>query len=83
MQVWLSLQVPEPTEQLDDDGIRFLYKCLHAENAKVVSFNPEIAILWGAHHNLARVSKPGFEQYLAKYISKAEPSCKIDLLENA
>ena len=40
-------------------------------------------ILWGAHHNFARVSKPGFEQYLAKYISKAEPFCKIDLPDTA
>jgi len=30
-----------------------------------------------------RVSKHGFEQYLAKYISKAEPSSKIHLPENA
>ena len=40
-------------------------------------------ILWGASHNMQRVSKHGFEQYLAKYISKAEPSCKIELPESA
>ena len=32
---------------------------------------------------MQRVGKPGFEQYLAKYISKAEPSCNIQLQENA
>ena len=35
---------------------------------------------WGA---VQRVAKHGYEQYLAKYISKAEPSFNIDLPENA
>ena len=35
---------------------------------------PEIAILWGAHHNVQHVSKHGFEQYLLK-----DP---VDLPEN-
>ena len=46
-------------------------------------YNPEIAVLWRASHNVQRVSKHGFEQYLAKYISKPEPSCSIELPENA
>ena len=41
----------------------------------------EIAILWGAAHNVQIVSKHGFEMYLAKYISKPEPSPKIELPE--
>ena len=32
---------------------------------------------------MQRVSKHGFEQYLAKYISKPEPSTRIELPENA
>ena len=48
---------------------------------KTVPYNPEIAILWGAAHNVQIVSKHGFEMYLAKYISKPEPSLKIDLPE--
>ena len=44
-------------------------------------YNPEIAILWGAAHNVQIVSKHGFEMYLAKYISKPEPSLKIELPE--
>ena len=42
---------------------------------------PWIAILWGAAHNVQIVSKHGFEMYLAKYISKPEPSLKIELPE--
>lgn len=46
-------------------------------------YNPELCILWGAAHNVQRVAKHGYEQYLAKYISKAEPSFNIDLPNNA
>ena len=42
----------------------------HDEDKNVVPYNPEIAILWGAAHNVQIVSKHGFEMYLAKYISK-------------
>ena len=76
-------KVPQKTEELDDDCVRYLYVRRHKEDRMVVPFNPEIAILWGATHNVQRVSKHGFEQYLAKYISKAEPSFKIDLPEDA
>ena len=53
----------------------------HDEDKNVVPYSPEIAILWGAAHNVQIVSKHGFEMYLAKYISKPEPSLKIDLPE--
>ena len=53
----------------------------HDEDKNVVPYNPEIAILWGAAHNVQIVSKHGFEMYLAKYISKPEPSLKIELPE--
>ena len=76
-------QVPEPCERLDKEKVRFLYKRTLKEDALVVPYNPEIAILWRASHNVQRVSKHGFEQYLAKYISKPEPSCSIQLPENA
>ena len=32
---------------------------------------------------MQRVAKHGYEQYLAKYISKAEPSFNVDLPNNA
>ena len=53
----------------------------HDEDKNVVPYNPKIAILWGAAHNVQIVSKHGFEMYLAKYISKPEPSLKIELPE--
>ena len=75
--------VPEPEERLDDDGVRYLYVRRHQEDALVVPCNPEIAILWGAAHNVQKVSRHGFEMYLAKYIAKPEPSLSIQLPENA
>ena len=76
-------KVPQLTEELDEDNVRYVYVRRQHEDRMVVPYNPEIAILWGASHNVQRVSKHGFEQYLAKYISKAEPSCKIELPETA
>jgi len=83
LQVWISFQVPHLTEELDEDGVRFIYMRREHEDRMVVPYNPDIAILWGALHNVQRVSKHRFEQHLAKYISKAEPSSKIQLPENA
>ena len=61
----------------------YLYLRRHKEDALVVPYNPEIALLWGAAHNVQKVSRHGFEMYLAKYISKPEPSLSIQLPENA
>ena len=74
--------IPEPCRRLDADHIRYLDMRRLSEDAFTVQYNPEIAVLWGAHHNVQHVSKHGFEQYLAKYISKSEPSSKIELLED-
>ena len=74
--------VPQDSVCLDEEGVRYLYVRRHEEDKCVVPYNPEIAILWGAAHNVQVVSKHGFEMYLAKYISKPEPSFKIELPEN-
>ena len=74
--------IPQTQECLDAKGIRYLYVHRHMEDALVVPYNPELCILWGAAHNVQRVAKHGYEQYLAKYISKAEPSFNIDLQES-
>ena len=75
--------VPRNKEELDDEGIRYLYVRRCIEDAMVVPYNPEIAVLWGASHNVQKVSRHGFEEYLAKYVSKSEPSVNISLPENA
>ena len=49
----------------------------------VVPHNLEMLVVWGAGHNVQRVSRHGFEMYLAKYVSKAEPITKIELPESA
>ena len=75
--------VLQTVECLDEKEIKYLYVRRHKEDALVVPYNPELCILWGAAHNVQRVAKHGYEQYLAKYISKAEPSFSIDLPNNA
>ena len=54
-------KVPEPKERMDDahDGVRHLYLRRHKEDALVVPYNPEIALLWGAAHNVQKVSRHG------------------------
>lgn len=41
---------------LDEDGVRYLYVRLHDEDKNVLPYNPEIAILWCAAHNVQIVS---------------------------
>ena len=42
--------------------MRYLYVRQHDEDKNVVPYNPEIAILWGAAHNVQMVSKHGFKK---------------------
>ena len=61
--------------------MRYGYVNRHDEDKNVVPYHPEITIIWGAAHNVQMILKHGFEMYLAKYISKPEPSPKIELPE--
>ena len=76
-------KTPQLKEELDEEGIRYLYKRRCREDSLVVPYNLEIFLFWGASMNIQRVSKHGFEMYLAKYISKSEPSFQVNLSENA
>ena len=76
-------KVPQLVEELDEEGIRYLYKRRCKEDCLVVPYNLEILLFWGASMNIQRVSKHGFEMYLAKYVSKPEPSFQVNLSENA
>ena len=75
-------KVPQFMEELDEDGIRYLYTRRCRENQLVVPCNLEILLFWGASINIQRVAKHGFEMYLAKYISKPESSFDVKLSEN-
>ena len=70
-------KVPQMVEELDEEGIRYLYKRRCKEDCLVVPYNLEMLLFWGASMNIQRVSKHGFEMYLAKYISKPEPSFQV------
>ena len=75
--------VPQDVEELDEENIRYLYLRRHEEDKMVVPHNLEILVVWGAGHNVQRVSRHRFEMYLAKYISKAEPITRIEVPETA
>ena len=75
--------VPQEVEELDEDSTRYLYPQRHEEDKMIVPYNLEIPMVWGAGHNVQCVSRHGFEMYLAKYISKLEPTTKIELPLNA
>ena len=75
-------KVPQPNDQLDEDGIRFLYTRRCKEDQLVVPYNLEILLFWGASMNIQRVARHGFEMYLAKYISKPESSFNVKLSQN-
>ena len=68
--------VPQNCEQMDEDCVRYVYVRRHEEDRLVVPYNPELMI---AAHNVQRESRHGFEVYLAKCISKPEPSTNIHL----
>ena len=75
--------VPQESHELNEDNTRYFYKRHHDEDKLVVPYNLEMLVVLGAGINVQRVSKHGFEMYLAKYISKAEPTTNIELPENA
>ena len=74
--------MPQFIEELDDEGICFIYKRRCKEDSLVVPYNLEILLFWGGSMNIQRVSKHGFEMYLTKYISKPESSFDVKLSKN-
>ena len=75
-------KIPQHQEELDKDCVHILYKYRCKEDCLVVPYNLEILLFWGASMNLQRVTKHGFEMYLAKYISKPESSFDVKLSKN-
>ena len=58
MQIRFPFDVPEPSEKLDKDKVRYLYRRILKEDNLVVPYNPGIAILfWKASYNVQRALK--------------------------
>ena len=66
---------PEEADRPDESGMRMPYRRRCEEDSRVV---PYLAHL-GAHVNIQRVTSGGWELYLAKYVTKAEPSFDLKL----
>ena len=63
--------------------VRFLYKRRCKEDCLVVPYIQfRYIVILGCFYDLQRVTKHGFEMYLAKYISKPESSFDVKLSKN-
>lgn len=71
----------EEYDRPDESGMRMLYRRRWKEDSRVVPYNLPILLLMGAHVNIQQVTSGGWELYLAKYVSKAEPSFDLNLPE--
>ncbi|RNA26642.1 DNA helicase ATP [Brachionus plicatilis] len=61
-------------DHISADGCRYYYKRVKKEDQLVVPYNASLLLLWGGHVNVQYVTERGIEQYLAKYVSKIEPT---------
>ena len=68
-------------ERLDESGVRYLYVRQHDEDKWVSPYILELLLFWCGHANVQRVTKNGYEMYLAKYIAKSQCPDKIVLTD--
>ena len=59
--------------------MRHLYPRGDKEDSRVVPYNRDILLLWGAHINIQKLVDGGWELYCAKYVAKAEPTFDLKL----
>ena len=57
--------VPQEREELDDSGVRLLYRRYEAEDACVVPHNRRLLVRLQCHNNVQRITSSGWELYLA------------------
>ncbi|CAG8657767.1 1982_t:CDS:1 [Gigaspora rosea] len=60
----------------------YVYKCLTEADSWVIPFHAPTLLLWDAHMNAQYITSKGFARYMAKYISKAEPTHLFNIYEN-
>ncbi|OWA55537.1 hypothetical protein BV898_19921, partial [Hypsibius exemplaris] len=68
-------------ERLDKTGIRYEYPRSDIEDVSVSPYVLELLLYWQGHVNVQRVTKHGWEMYLAKYIAKCESAEDIQLVK--
>ena len=59
--------IPQLTEEKDEDGIHYLYIRRCKEDQLVVPYNLEIIFFRGASMNIQCVARHGLKMYLSKY----------------
>ena len=62
--------VPQETKELDDSGVRLLYRRYETEDACVVPHNRRLLVRLRCHNNVQRITSLVWESYLAKYLTK-------------
>ena len=71
--------VPQEREELDDGGVRLLYRRYEAEDACVVPHNRRLLVRPQCHNNVQRITSLGWELYLAKYLTKPAKSLTVPI----
>ena len=66
-------------DDIDSKRLRMTYRRRHKEDNSIVPYNLQALLLWDAHLNVQRITKGGWEMYLAKYLSKGEMSMDVAL----
>ena len=71
--------VPQEREELDDSGVRLLYRRYEAEDACVVPHNRRLLVRLQCHNNVQRITSLGWELYLAKCLTKPAKSLTVPI----
>ena len=71
--------VLQEREELDDSGVRLLYRRYEAEDACVVPHHRRLLVRLQCHNNVQRITSLGWELYLAKYLTKPAKSLTVPI----
>ena len=67
------------TSQLDDTGVRLLYRRYEAKDACVVPHNRRLLVRLQCHNHVQRITSLGWELHLAKYLTKPAKSLTVPI----
>ena len=71
--------MPQVRKDLDDSGVRLLYRKYEAEDACVVPHNRRLLVWPQCHNNVQRITSLGWELYLAKYHTEPAKSLTMPI----
>ena len=70
-------ETPQLNEELDEKGVRMLYRREEEEDRWVVPHNRALLVFLQCHNNVQRITSLGWELYLTKYLCKASKTLTV------